>query len=208
MNEIDPRDDNPQAEAGRPEQLTARANRFVMIACLAFVASMVGMSYAAVPIYRIFSETTGYGGMPHRVAEASRTIGKRSVDVRFDANTAPGLDWDFAPVRDKVTVRLGETVEIAYRVTNRSGKAVRAQATFNVTPDAAGAYFSKVKCFCFDQSVVKAGETVELPVVFFIDPAYAKAKELRKIRTLTLSYTFFPLDEVSRGSVKEQHRKI
>jgi len=207
MSEADPTDDR-QATAGKSDRLTARANRTVAIACLAFVVSMVAMAYAAVPIYQIFCQATGYGGTPRRVASASATVGERSVDIRFDANTASGLPWDFAPVQDKVTVRLGETTTVAYRATNRSDRTMRAQAAFNVTPDAAGAYFNKIECFCFTQSVLKAGETVELPIVFFIDPAYVNAKELKKITTLTLSYTFFPLDELSRGSVKEPDRKI
>ncbi len=196
-----------QTAEGR-DGLASRGNRAIMIACLAFVVSMVGMSYAAVPLYRAFCQATGYGGTPRRVAELSRTTVDRQVAVRFDANTAAGLPWDFAPAQEQVLVRLGETVKVSYRATNRSAGVVRAQATFNVTPDAAGAYFNKVDCFCFTESTLKPGETAELPIVFFIDPAYVNAKELRNIRTLTLSYTFFPLDVPSREAVGAADRKI
>ena len=192
----------------QPARLTERANRAVMLACLAFVVSMVGMSYAAVPLYRIFCQATGYGGTPRQVAEASHSVIDRTVKVRFDANTAPGLEWDFAPAQPEVVVRLGETVKVAYRATNRSARLVRARATFNVTPDAAGAFFSKVDCFCFVESTLKPGETAELPIVFFVDPAYVGSKELKTTRTLTLSYTFFPLEDASRDKVGEGEKKI
>lgn len=192
----------------QPGRVTERANRAVMVACLAFVASMVGMAYAAVPLYQIFCQATGYGGTPRKVAEASRVAIGRNVTVRFDANTAPGLDWDFAPVSPQVVVALGETVKVAYRATNRSPRTVRARATFNVTPDAAGAFFSKVECFCFVESTLKAGETAELPIVFFVDPAYVESRELKDIRTLTLSYTFFPLEDASREKAGAGDGKI
>lgn len=180
---------------------TARANRAVMIACLAFVASMVGMAYAAVPLYQLFCQATGYGGTTRRVAAAPSTVLGRKVTVRFDANVASGLPWDFAPVQREVTIRLGETAHVAYRATNRSDKPVRAQAAFNVTPQAGGAFFNKIDCFCFTESRLAPGETAELPIVFFVDPAYVGSKELKNIRTLTLSYTFYPLDETKTGTV-------
>lgn len=201
-----------EGEKGAPfpvaGSLTARANRAVMIACLAFVVSMVGMAYAAVPLYRAFCQATGYGGTPRRVAAASQDAIGRKVTVRFDANTASGLPWHFAPTREEVVVRLGETVKAAYRATNRSDRVVRAQATFNVTPAAAGAYFSKVDCFCFSDSTLKPGETAELPIVFFIDAAYADARELKNVRTLTLSYTFFPLEKSSQPGAGARDRGI
>lgn len=170
---------------------TARANRTIMIACLAFVASMVGMAYAAVPLYQLFCQATGYDGATRRVADNGGKVLDRQLTVRFDANTQGGLPLDFAPVERDVVVRIGETVTIAYRATNRSSEPVAAQALFNVTPTVAGAYFNKIDCFCFTETKLQPGETKELPVVFFIDPAYVTAKELQEIRTLTLSYTYF-----------------
>jgi cytochrome c oxidase assembly protein subunit 11 len=180
-----------------------------MIACIAFVGSMVGMAYAAVPLYQLFCQATGYGGTPRRVAAAApATVLDRQVTVRFDANTASGLPWDFAPVQHEVVVRLGETVQVAYRATNRSDKPVRAQAAFNVTPAAAGAFFNKVDCFCFTESRLEPGETADLPIVFFIDPAYVTAKELKNIQSLTLSYTFYPLDEAATGAVAASPKDV
>jgi len=172
----------------------ARANRTVMIACLAFVVSMVGMAYAAVPLYQMFCQVTGYGGTTQRAEARPERILDKEITVRFDANVRNGLPWDFEPVQHDVTVRLGETMQVAYRVTNRSSEPVHAQALFNVTPQSAGAYFNKIECFCFTETVLKPGETAELPIVFFIDPAYVKAKELKNIHTLTLSYTYFPVE--------------
>lgn len=200
--------DSASAGAGRARPETARANRTILIACTAFVASMVGMAYAAVPLYQIFCQATGYGGTPKRVAEASALTANRQVRVRFDANIANGLPWDFAPVQRQVTARLGETMRVAYRVTNRSDRPVRAQATFNVTPPAAGAYFNKIECFCFTQSELRPGESADLPIVFFVDPAYVEAKELKSIGTLTLSYTFFPLQKNAQGAVAETAKTV
>lgn len=170
---------------------TARANRTIMIACLAFVVSMVGMAYAAVPVYQLFCQATGYGGATRRVADNGSKVLDRQLTVRFDANTHGSVPLDFTPVQSDVVVRIGETVTIAYRATNRSSEPVAAQALFNVTPTVAGAYFNKIDCFCFTETRLEPGETKELPVVFFIDPAYVTAKELKDIRTLTLSYTYF-----------------
>jgi cytochrome c oxidase assembly protein subunit 11 len=183
----------PAMPQARRTTNTARANRAVMVACLAFVLSMVGMAYAAVPIYQLFCQVTGYGGTTQRAEAAPQSILDKKVNVRFDANVGEGLPWDFEPVQREVTVRLGETMQVAYRVTNRSSEPVHAQALFNVTPQSAGAYFNKVECFCFTETVLKPGETAELPIVFFIDPAYVKSKELKNIHTLTLSYTYFPI---------------
>jgi len=172
---------------------TARANRAIMIACFAFVVSMVGMAYAAVPLYQLFCQATGYGGTTQRAEAESPTVLDREITVRFDANVQDGLPWDFLPVQRDVEVRLGETMQVAYRVTNRSSGPVHAQALFNVTPESAGAYFNKIECFCFTETVLKPGETAELPIVFFIDPDYVKARELKDIQTLTLSYTYYPV---------------
>lgn len=170
-----------------------RVNALTAAVCVAFVGGMVGASFAAVPLYKIFCQVTGYGGTTQRAEAAPQSILDKKVNVRFDANVGEGLPWDFEPVQREVTVRLGETMQVAYRVTNRSSEPVHAQALFNVTPQSAGAYFNKVECFCFTETVLKPGETAELPIVFFIDPAYVKSKELKNIHTLTLSYTYFPI---------------
>ncbi|WP_420408585.1 cytochrome c oxidase assembly protein [Hoeflea sp.] len=180
------------AEPGQNETVKNRANRRIVIACSAFVASMVGVSFAAVPLYQLFCQVTGYGGTTQRTEQLSDTILDRTVKVRFDANTASGLPWDFKPVEREVEVRIGETILVNYTAENTSDRVTSGQATFNVTPMAAGAYFNKVQCFCFTETALEPGESMEMPVLFFVDPAIVEAVETKNIDTITLSYTFFP----------------
>src|SRR5262249_32503126 len=160
--------------------------------CAVFVAAMVGMSFAAVPLYRIFCSLTGYGGTTQRADAAPKTTLARTMTVRFDTNVANGLGWSFLPEQRQVTVKVGQPAEIAFRAENRAGVANSGQASFNVTPGEVGAYFNKIACFCFNRQALKAGETVRMPVVFFIDPSIAGDHELDKVDTVTLSYTFYP----------------
>lgn len=169
-----------------------RSNRVVVGTCLAFVAGMVGMAYAAVPLYDMFCRVTGYNGTTQRVEQASDVILDEKVKVTFDANTSGGLPWEFKPVQRDIDVRIGETVQVMYRAKNLSSKPTTGQATFNVTPMQAGAYFNKVQCFCFTETTLQPGEEMEMPVVFFIDPEIVKTVETKGIKTLTLSYTFYP----------------
>jgi cytochrome c oxidase assembly protein subunit 11 len=171
---------------------TQRANRVVAAVCLAFFGGMVGAAYASVPLYKLFCQFTGYGGTTQRTDQHSTRILDRDITVRFDTNTSGGLPWDFAPVKRDVTMKIGETVEARFRATNLFGTPTAGRATFNVTPEIAGAYFNKVECFCFTDTTLKPGETLDMPVVFYVNPAIVDAPELRDIRTITLSYTFFP----------------
>ncbi|MDP2119477.1 MAG: cytochrome c oxidase assembly protein [Hoeflea sp.] len=168
------------------------ANRRIVIACSAFVISMLGVSYAAVPLYKLFCQVTGYGGTTQRVEQMSDTILDRTIKVRFDSNVASGLPWDFKPVEREVELRIGETIEVAYTAENVSDVSTYGQATFNVTPMSAGAYFNKIQCFCFTETELKPGETMNMPVVFFVDPAIVDDPDAKGITTITLSYTFFP----------------
>lgn len=168
------------------------ANRRIVIACSAFVISMLGVSYAAVPLYKLFCQVTGYGGTTQRVEQMSDTILDRTIKVRFDANVAAGLPWDFKPVEREVELRIGETIEIAYTAESVSDASSFGQATFNVTPMSAGAYFNKIQCFCFTETELKPGETMNMPVVFFVDPAIVDDPDAKGVTTITLSYTFFP----------------
>lgn len=177
-----------------PNSTTGRSNRIIAVSCVAFFAGMVGMSYAAVPLYQIFCQVTGYGGTTQRVEQASDEILDREITVRFDANTAGGLPWDFTPAQRDITMKIGETVRIGYHAKNLFGEAARGRATFNVTPQFAGAYFNKMECFCFTDTELAPGETLEMPVVFFVDPEIVDAPEMAKLNTITLSYTFFPID--------------
>lgn len=170
----------------------SRNNLVVLLACLAFVGGMVGVSFAAVPLYRMFCQVTGYNGTTQRVEQASDVILDKSIKVTFDANVSSGLNWEFKPVERSITPKIGETVQINYTATNRSSVPTSGQAIFNVTPMEAAAYFNKVECFCFTETELKPGESLEMPVVFFIDPAIVEAAETKDIGTITLSYTFYP----------------
>jgi len=174
-----------------------RLNVIVAACCAAFFAGMVGMAYAAVPLYKLFCQVTGYGGTTQRVTQYSDTILDRTIHIRFDANTSGGLPWEFKPVEREITLRIGETTQIAYQAKNLSGAPAAGRATFNVTPDLAGAYFNKVECFCFTDTTLKPGETLDMPVVFYIDPEIVNVPELADLRTITLSYTFFPIERAA-----------
>ncbi|OHV85595.1 cytochrome c oxidase assembly protein [Ensifer sp. LCM 4579] len=183
-----------------------RANAAIVGACLAFVVGMVGMAYAAVPLYNMFCRVTGYNGTTQRVEQASDVILDRKIRVTFDANVAPGLPWEFKPVQRHVDLRIGETVQINYRAKNLSSKPTTGQATFNVTPMEAGAYFNKLECFCFTETTLQPGEEMEMPVVFFVDPEIVKPVETKDVKTLTLSYTFYarePSEPVAAVKAKE-----
>jgi cytochrome c oxidase assembly protein subunit 11 len=168
------------------------SNGTIVGVCCAFVFGMLGMAYAAVPLYDLFCKVTGYGGTVQRVEQASDVILDQTIKVRFDANTAPGLAWSFEPVQREVEVRIGETVQVLYKARNLAATPAAGQATFNVTPEATGAYFNKVQCFCFTETTLQPGEEMEMPVVFFVDPEIVNPVETKGIHTITLSYTFYP----------------
>lgn len=178
-------------------QASISANKRVAFACVGVFCLMVGLSFAAVPLYRIFCQVTGFGGTT-RVAEAAPDMSARKageVYVRFDANVSPSLPWKFEPLQRVMKVKLGEPVLAHYRATNESDHDVMGTATFNVTPDAAGYFFNKIQCFCFSEQKLAAGESVNMPVTFFVDPSIADDLDARNITTITLSYTFFPKTE-------------
>jgi len=158
---------------------------------VAVVAVMVGLSFAAVPLYRIFCQKTGWAGTPQRAASAPKTIAPEMVTVRFDANVTPGLRWSFEPVQPELTLHVGENKLAFFRAVNLSKETVTGSAVFNVSPDIMGQYFTKVQCFCFTEQTLKPGEAVEMPVSFFIDPAILKDRDAKTVRDMTLSYTFY-----------------
>ncbi|MGR9203014.1 cytochrome c oxidase assembly protein [Rhizobium leguminosarum] len=173
-------------------QKQGRNNGAVVMMCLSFVFGMGAMSYAAVPLYRIFCQVTGYNGTTQRVDQVSSVVLDRTMRVTFDANVAPGLQWEFKPVEREVNPKIGETIQVNFTAENRSNETQRGQAVFNVTPGEAGVYFNKVQCFCFTETDLKPGEKLDMPVVFYIDPEIVKAVESKDIHTVTLSYTFYP----------------
>jgi len=167
-------------------------------ACAVFVAGMVGMAFAAVPLYALFCQVTGYGGTTQRADAAPESTLDRIITVRFDANVGNGLGWSFRPKTRSVTVKLGEIGEAAYIAENRTSGVTTGSAVFNVAPGEAGAYFNKIACFCFTEQTLTAGERVEMPVTFFVDPAIAEDADLRGVNTITLSYTFYPAAEAAK----------
>ena len=182
----------------RPQPATQRRDIYVAAACGAFAALMVGVAYAAVPLYDWFCRTTGFGGTPVVAASAPGEALGRKVTVRFDANIASGLPWKFAPERTSIDVRLGEVVTVFYTVTNEAAREAVGQASYNVTPLAIGGSFQKINCFCFTDQRMGPGERREMPVVFYIDPALAADAEQRELNTITLSYTFFPVRQPAK----------
>ncbi len=175
----------------RPAAQTERRNGVIVGACVAFVVGMVGMAYAAVPLYDMFCKVTGYNGTTKRVEQASDTILDRTIRVTFDANTSGDLPWRFTPVVREISPKIGETVQVEFKAKNMADVPTTGQAVFNVTPMQGGAYFNKVQCFCFTETTLQPGEELEMPVVFFVDPEIVKAAETKDIGTLTLSYTFY-----------------
>ncbi|WLR96249.1 cytochrome c oxidase assembly protein [Shinella sumterensis] len=169
-----------------------KRNGAVVAMCCSFVIGMGAMAYAAVPLYEMFCKVTGYGGTTQRVEQASDVVLDQTIKVRFDANVAPGLPWTFTPVQREIELKIGETVQVFYKARNNASRPTTGQATFNVTPEATGAYFNKVQCFCFTETTLKPGEEMEMPVVFFVDPEIVKPVETKGVHTITLSYTFFP----------------
>ncbi|MEW9806936.1 cytochrome c oxidase assembly protein [Mesorhizobium marinum] len=169
------------------------SNRLVAGVCLAFFGGMVGMAYAAVPLYEMFCRVTGYGGTTQRVEQFADRVLDRQITVRFDANVA-GVPWDFKPTQRAITMNIGETAQAHYTATNTFSIPTGGRATFNVTPELAGAYFNKVECFCFTDTTLKPGETLDMPVLFYVDPDIEDVPELKNVKTITLSYTFFPIE--------------
>jgi cytochrome c oxidase assembly protein subunit 11 len=184
-----------------------RRKRLTALSLAGFAVIMLGMSFAAVPLYRMFCQVTGYGGTTQRAEAPEGPVLARSVTLRLDANVAAGLPWEFKPETRALVLQLGETALVRYRAKNASDGRTRGSATFNVTPEAAGRYFSKIECFCFSEQILEAGGEAALPVRFFVDAAMATDPELAHVREITLSYTFFPMsgqaDVVERSGAKK-----
>ena len=155
------------------------------------VIGMVGLSFAAVPLYRMFCAATGYGGTPQINSVASTTHSTRTIIVRFDASTNPGLPWQFAPEQPQVTLRLGDEKVAFYEARNEASHPVTGVALYNVTPEKVGKYFHKTACFCFNDQTLAAGQQMQFPVSFWVDPAIAQDPNTADVTVITLSYTFF-----------------
>jgi cytochrome c oxidase assembly protein subunit 11 len=178
----------------------ARRHSTVAAVCVGLVVGMGALSYAAVPLYRMFCQATGFGGATNVAIKPSDVTLDRTIVVRFDANVSPGLGWTFAPVQPTMTVKLGENALAFYTATNTTDKVIKGTAAFNVAPELAGRHFSKIACFCFTEQTLKPGETVEMPVSFFIDPKLASDRDASWINEITLSYTFYASSGSGQGS--------
>ena len=178
--------------ASQPTEHTRRRrDLLVAAACGVFAAGMVGMAYAAVPLYDWFCRTTGFAGTPMQASAAPANVLDRKVIVRLDANVAGGLPWRFMPERNFIEVKVGDVVTVNYLVVNESARETVGNASYNVSPPTVGAYFSKINCFCFTEQRLKPGEKREMPVVFFIDPKIVQDAEQDDLNTITLSYTMY-----------------
>jgi cytochrome c oxidase assembly protein subunit 11 len=170
----------------------SRRNARVALICVGVSVVMVGAAFAAVPFYRAFCQATGFNGAVRRAsATSSGTVSAKTVVVRFDTNVN-GIDWRFEPEQARQTVHLGENKLAFFRATNLSGKTLTGRALFNVLPESAGPYFSKLECFCFKNQTLAPGQSAEFPVVYTVDHRYAQDRDTRDQAEITLSYTFFP----------------
>jgi cytochrome c oxidase assembly protein subunit 11 len=199
--------DHPQPIA----RSTPKNDTKVALMCVAGAFAMVGMAYAAVPLYQMFCQVTGLGGTTQKAEKPSEVVLDRIVTVRFDANVSPKLGWSFEPVQRTVEAHIGENMLVFYRATNTTDRKITGTATFNVAPDAAGLYFSKIECFCFKEQTLEPGQSIEMPVSFFIDPALVKDPESSRLKDITLSYTFYPVEGAkaagqAAAATKEENR--
>ena len=196
-----------QGKAGK-----AGSNRRLVVWLVSAACGMLLLSYASVPLYRVFCQVTGYGGTPTRVAP-SATASFQGLDdadlppltVRFNGDVAKDLAWDFAPEERSMTVRAGEPYLAWFVATNKGSQGVVGQATFNVTPAKVGKYFHKVQCFCFNEQPLEVGETARLDVQFFVDPQLLRDPETQEVRTITLSYTFHHYEDLPSTAPAHQH---
>jgi cytochrome c oxidase assembly protein subunit 11 len=172
--------------------MTGGRRNAVLAGGLAVVISgMLGLTAASVPLYRMFCAATGYGGTPKIGPARSASVVDRTITVRFNADTNPGLPWDFQPEQKQVTLKLGEEQVAFYVARNQASTPVTGVAIYNVTPDKVGVYFHKTACFCFNQQTLAPGQSMQFPVSFWVDPAIATDPSTADVTTITLSYTFF-----------------
>jgi len=158
------------------------------------VLLMGTLAWASVPFYNWFCRVTGFGGTPSISATGSETVLEETIIIRFDASLGSGMPWSFKPVQQQVEVRIGETGLAFYEATNLSDRPVAGQASYNVVPYAAGGFFTKIECFCFTEQILQPGESVLMPVSYYVDPAIVDDREGKFVHTITLSYTFFEID--------------
>jgi cytochrome c oxidase assembly protein subunit 11 len=175
----------------------ARNLRLAILCCVIF-CGMVGAAFAAVPFYRAFCQATGFAGTVRRAYAPPATVSNRTVEVDFSTNVR-GLAWDFEPNVPSQTARLGDSKLAFFKVTNNSDQPLTGRAVYNVTPDSAGAFFSKLECFCFKNQTLAPHQSAEFPVVYYVDPRFGTDDDTRGIKVITLSYTFFPAKPLAKA---------
>jgi cytochrome c oxidase assembly protein subunit 11 len=176
------------------QQELIRKNAKTGLTVLGIVVFMIGLSFASVPLYRLFCQVTGFGGTTQVSAELPNVVLDRTVTIRFNADTSPNMPWDFKPELLETKVKLGERGLTAYAAHNPQAKPTAGTALYNVTPLKAGKYFHKIQCFCFDEQILEPGQRVSMPVMFYVDPAMDADPNMRDVHTITLSYTFYPAE--------------
>jgi len=176
-----------------------RRNRQVATRAALFMFFMLGVAFASVPLYRAFCQATGFGGTPRRAESAPGAVAGE-IGVRFDANINAALPWEFRPEQTVIKIHPGERTTISYFAHNMSARQTTGRAIFNVSPDLAGQYFSKIECFCFTEQTLRPGQKVHMPVVFFVDPQIRKDPATKNISEITLSYTFYPVEKARNAS--------
>lgn len=180
---------------------TNRRNGTTAIVLLAVVGGMVGLAYASVPLYQLFCKVTGYGGTPNLEASSSVQVSEQTITIRFDSNINKSrLAWGFKPEVQEMTVRIGEQNLANYVAKSLSDVETTGTATYNVTPFKAGSYFSKVDCFCFTEQTLVPGQQANMPVSFYVDPDILNDPSTKDLKTITLSYTFFPIEKTGKDT--------
>jgi cytochrome c oxidase assembly protein subunit 11 len=183
---------------GSKDQRGDKRHLVIAAVCGFIAVGMVGASFAAVPLYRLYCQVTGYAGTTQRAERASETVLDRTVTVRFDSNVAADLPWTFEPEQRRLQVKIGENALAFYKATNNSDHAITGTAIFNVAPDAVGLYFNKTQCFCFTEQTLEPGQTVDMAVSFYVDPGFVKDADTKELSEMTLSYTFYPVEKRQR----------
>ncbi|MEL7107114.1 MAG: cytochrome c oxidase assembly protein [Pseudomonadota bacterium] len=172
----------------------AQQNKRTVMRLVGVGVLMGALAWASVPLYDLFCRVTGFGGTPLVAETGADTVLDQTIEVRFDASLASDMPWDFRPMERTMTIRLGETALAFYEAHNPTNMPVAGSASFNVAPFAAGGYFTKIDCFCFEEQVLQPGETVQMPVSFYVDPEILEDEEGKHVPTITLSYTFHVID--------------
>lgn len=178
-------------QALSPQDVMRARKRKMAAGLFLMTFAMIGLTFASVPLYRLFCQVTGYGGTTQRAETEATQVLDREITIRFDSNVSSELGWDFKPVQREIRLKIGESQLAFFQAANETSGPLTGTSTFNVTPEIAGVYFNKLECFCFTEQTLQAGQSVDMPVQFFIDPAIADDPDTRNIREITLSYTFF-----------------